>query len=444
MRTFYPITFLCLALFAFAAQAQNLLTNGSFELGDGPNSLDAGDTNLFGWTISGDKSLYFVRPSPAFQSLTPPDGTNYVDLNGKEGSITLSQSFPTTPGQLYEVTFSAGYFQATNPGPPYFFTATVTSATGATLSTAVVTAPNARGWLSPTRFLFEATTTTSTLLFTDTSGTVNYDLTLDAVSVTPVMQTNVFAEIIAFNTTTEIATGTLNGVAFTLQSTRAAARPGSGDDGGIVDAITNNTSSAFSAAAFTPAQALGDHLVLGAASDFRITFAQAVSNVTLHLYQLQANRLSFTTSGVPATFSLLSSDGDFTVSASNTAIQGSPGNGDDASGSLLFAGAFTELAWTSATGSGTTPSTPDDGIGLQLSVPVELRPVLNIAPGATAAQLARLTWKTNFTGYTLESTPVLPATNWTAVTNAVTISGEHFSVTVPTQDPARFFRLGKD
>jgi hypothetical protein len=259
---------------------------------------------------------------------------------------------------------------------------------------------------------------------------------------TAATQTNVFAEYTSFDVNTEVASGTLNGINFTLQCTRASARPGTGDNGGVVGAVTNNASVAFSdASVFTPALTVGDELILGAASDFRITFAQPITNLTLHLFQLEANRLSFATNGVPAAFTLVSSDGDFTVTGGNTAIQGSPGGGNDASGSLLFTGAFTELAWSSTPGSGTTSSTPDDGIRLQLSVTVPLRPVLNIVRDPAAAGFARLTWKTNFTGFTLESTPVLPATNWTAVTNPVAISGADFTVTVPTTDPARFFRL---
>jgi hypothetical protein len=120
--------------FPAASLGQNLLTNGSFETGIGSGgTLSAGSNQLTGWTISGDRSLYWVTPGGA-NPLVPPDGTNYVDLNGAGGRITLSQSFPTTPGKLYEVRFSVGYFQATNCCSPYVLTATVESSNGMTLA----------------------------------------------------------------------------------------------------------------------------------------------------------------------------------------------------------------------------------------------------------------------------------------------------------------------
>jgi hypothetical protein len=429
--------------FLITAHGQNLLTNGSFDVGFGFASFGAGSTNLPGWTITGNRSLYWVTPQPAPPA--PPLGTNYVDLNGAGGSITLAQSFPTTPGRLYEVSFVVGLYNVTNGGFPYSLSAAVLASNGVTLASVIAPAPNVRGWANSTRLQFIATTHASTVQFTDTSGTVNYDLALDDVSAAPVAQTNIFAEYTAFDANAETATGVLNGVSFVLQATRAVSRPGTGDNGGVVGAITNNTSVLFNnTAVFAPALDSGDELILGAASDYRITFTQPVSNVTLHLYQLQANRLSFTTNGAPASFSLLSSDGDFIVSPGNTALQGSPGGGDDASGSLFFPGTFTELSWISVFGTDTTSSTVEDGIRLQLSVTSETRPRLSIIRNPEVAPSVRLFWRTNFTGYVLEASPDVPATNWARVTNDLSIIQEHFTATVSASEAVRFFRLRKD
>lgn len=190
-----------------------------------------------------------------------------------------------------------------------------------------------------------------------------------------------FADVVTVDLVSENATGVLAGVAFTVQSTRAAPRPITGDNGGVVSAITDGTSTAFASGVFTPSLPLGDSVLLGAASDFRITFAQPISNITLHIWQLQANRLSFTSRGIPVAFTLLSSDGDFTVSGGSTAIQGSSSSADDANGSLLFPGALSELSWTSAVGVGANSNTPEDGIRIQASVVPELSSSILILSG---------------------------------------------------------------
>ena len=62
-------------------------------------------------------------------------------------------------------------------------TAEVLSSNGVVITNVTAVMPASRGWASPTQFRFVATTGTTTLRLADTTGTVNYDLTLDAVSV---------------------------------------------------------------------------------------------------------------------------------------------------------------------------------------------------------------------------------------------------------------------
>src|SRR5688572_25402261 len=103
-----------LLLLSTGAWAQNVLTNGSFEIPALPGqerSLRATNNVLVGWTIGPTGSLYFVRP-PAGANLAAFDGAQYVDLNG--AGVTLAQSFSTVTGQVYEVRFVVGYYQATN------------------------------------------------------------------------------------------------------------------------------------------------------------------------------------------------------------------------------------------------------------------------------------------------------------------------------------------
>lgn len=183
-----------------------------------------------------------------------------------------------------------------------------------------------------------------------------------------------FADFTAVTPTTSVpgsgsATGTLNGVAFTLTSTFASPRSSGPDSGGIIGGVTNGTSTRFgNSSYFSPSQALGDDVLLGGASDFKLVFASAVTDVTIHIAQLESNTLSFTSGGSPVAFVLDKSDGDLTASAGNTKIQGSPGHGDDANGSLRFVGTFTEISWTALRP--VSGNTLQDGYWLQLSVSV--------------------------------------------------------------------------
>jgi hypothetical protein len=199
----------------------------------------------------------------------------------------------------------------------------------------------------------------------------------------PLARGDSFFDLTSFDTGTEMAFGQLNGINFTVISTRPVPRPGSGDNGGVTGGVTDGTSTAFSGPFFTPNLPMGDLLGLGTASDFTITFAQPMTDFTLHLSQLQNNQLSFTSGGVPISFALVNSDDDFTVSGGNTQIQGSPGSGDDANGSLFFAGTFSEISWTSNSVS------PEDGMGIQISIVPEPASVALLLTGAATAWL----WK---------------------------------------------------
>lgn len=56
---------------------------------------------------------------------------------------------------------------------------------------------------------------------------------------------------------------------------------------------------------------------------------------------------------------------------------------------------------------------------------------------------ARITWATNFADHVLEYATAPSVTGWTALTNAVTVAGDHLSVTVEMDGIGRFYRLRK-
>lgn len=195
------------------------------------------------------------------------------------------------------------------------------------------------------------------------------------VNISTSLQAATFADIQTVDLVSESITGTLAGVAFTLHSDRASPRPITGDNGGIVSAITDGSSTAFALGYFTPPLVSGDSVLLGGSSDFRITFAHPISNLTLHISQLQSNRIAFTSGNSSVGFLLLSSDGNFTVSSANTTIQGSSGSGSDANGSLYFGGTYSDLSWSSSIGAGANSNTPEDGFRVQISTVPELPPI---------------------------------------------------------------------
>jgi hypothetical protein len=64
---------------------------------------------------------------------------------------------------------------------------------------------------------------------------------------------------------------------------------------------------------------------------------------------------------------------------------------------------------------------------------------LNISPVETSR--VALSWPTNAIGWELQFTQDLAATNWTTITNVLQIAGTNFSVSVPSGDTQKFFRL---
>ena len=113
-----PIIAACICALSADANA-NLLTNGSFESGsfsDQGNdtmSLFVGSTAIAGWTVIGTSSgasLGWVGPTSPW-GLSAEDGSYFLDLTdyiafGPYGGV--SQTFATTAGHKYEVTFWLG------------------------------------------------------------------------------------------------------------------------------------------------------------------------------------------------------------------------------------------------------------------------------------------------------------------------------------------------
>ena len=146
---------------AFSTEAQ---TNGSFE------------SDFTGWTQTGNLEIKNGSPYAA------TNGTKLVAFNTGQNppNGVLSQSFATTVGVPYVLSFDAGAFGATTQ---QLLRLNVTGASSLVSQTVAVTGlgGSSTRWL-PQSFAFVANSTTTTMTFTDISSTsTNVDLVLDNV-----------------------------------------------------------------------------------------------------------------------------------------------------------------------------------------------------------------------------------------------------------------------
>ncbi len=159
-------------------------TNGSFEIPSLANqNLPSGSTLLTGWTV-GSSGIVALGHGPAF-GVSPVDGVQQISFNGGNGPVggAISQTFSTTVGQTYAVSFNVG--RTGGGSGTMSLLAESRDSSGALLGSLTGVAPGSPGYGAAQTFSFTATTTNSALTFTDTSSaTVSVDLLLDNVSVT--------------------------------------------------------------------------------------------------------------------------------------------------------------------------------------------------------------------------------------------------------------------
>jgi choice-of-anchor C domain-containing protein len=154
------------------AQGVNVASNGSFEFNSaGPVNyvvLSPGSTALPGWSISGGGVKVMTNSYK-----TPYAGTQSIDLNGY-GAGVIEQYVPTVVGGGYTLSF------AISNSP---------NCVGASRSvqvaydTRTASTSNTSGGWSTRSYVFNATTTSTLIRFTSTSGGVTCGIALDNVAV---------------------------------------------------------------------------------------------------------------------------------------------------------------------------------------------------------------------------------------------------------------------
>jgi Protein of unknown function (DUF642)/PEP-CTERM motif len=170
---------------ASLAQAQNLLVNGSFESGAFVNqgnqtmSPAPGSTVITGWTILTDATAWINAGNPF--GLTASDGNRFLDLTNYSAGApfaAMSQTFATTAGATYTLTFDLGGSNAWGRPDALIASAAGTSA-AFTTGPASATTPN-NDWYHES-MTFTATGATTTLTLQGSAG-FNY-IGLDNVAV---------------------------------------------------------------------------------------------------------------------------------------------------------------------------------------------------------------------------------------------------------------------
>ena len=178
---------LAVLMIFLAAPSSNagLIVNGGFEIPPAPpNSfvdLSAGNTSMAPWVIQrGGVDVVNTGFWPAYE------GQQSLDLNGSSSPGTIVQTFATTPGTSYTLTFAYG----NNPLATPEATATVSVLDSASvpplLSQDIAHSGSTLTNISYTSFSesFVADTTVTTLQFAGTNSGP-YGIVLDAVSVNP-------------------------------------------------------------------------------------------------------------------------------------------------------------------------------------------------------------------------------------------------------------------
>ena len=191
-----PVLLCALSPAAQANAQANLLTNGSFELGPSLggstfSNVIGGSTAITGWTVTGSTIDYI---GSLWQH---SNGTRSIDLDGSTFPYTnggVAQSFATTPGTVYAVSFDL----AGNPNNfPTFKPMRVSAAGQSQDFTFDITGRSYAdmGWLARS-WTFNAVAATTTLEFrslTQEAQQIGWGAALDNVSVTAVPEPGTWA-----------------------------------------------------------------------------------------------------------------------------------------------------------------------------------------------------------------------------------------------------------
>jgi lysophospholipase L1-like esterase len=151
----------------------SVLADGSFELGSLISANPFPQYQLDGWAVTGVPFGF-----PGISNCPATDGSRMAMFNGGSDIFTgtVSQTFATTPGATYQLNFDFGIIAAAGKAPRQQLLGVAVSGEGGGSLFAqdvALTAIEGSAQWTPRSYSFTATTATTTLVFTDKSGTLS-------------------------------------------------------------------------------------------------------------------------------------------------------------------------------------------------------------------------------------------------------------------------------
>ncbi|HEY3856543.1 MAG TPA: hypothetical protein VGO67_19330 [Verrucomicrobiae bacterium] len=164
------------------AQIFNILSNGGFEVPEVQLTDPQPTSVLSGWVAGGNGDAWVVVNNPP--ALPAYEGNQFIALHPSRTptGATLSQTFQTSIGQVYYVSFATWTdFDGSPESSQPSITASL-MATGGSVLTNYLCAPKTPGWTNSI-FVFTATAATTSIILEDTSANNLTDIALDEVIV---------------------------------------------------------------------------------------------------------------------------------------------------------------------------------------------------------------------------------------------------------------------
>jgi hypothetical protein len=191
MKTTTLSLMLAAGLSAGSAHASNLLVNPGFELpGTGYVSLPGNSTAITGWTtvLNGVEWFNATSFGGAADGVMIVDLANYTYTGGG-----IEQTFATVVGQSYDLSFSLGTMQASGRDGTAHIDVTVA---GVTTGYDVINHTGSLVWTAVTQS-FTASSSSTTLRFTNTQNPHLHFANVDAASVSAVPEPETYAMLLA-------------------------------------------------------------------------------------------------------------------------------------------------------------------------------------------------------------------------------------------------------
>lgn len=399
---------------------ESFVRNPSFELGRGPTGV--GYTSaILGWNRVGAAGLNTLG-MPFNESMLIPDRDQVAFI---QGNGALSQTiYGLTAGQSYWLQFRYNLRDYQQAGPPR---ARLTIRLGAqTLGVITNIQPSAevgQGGYYFTNIVFNASTNTAVLVFTNTQTSGDASLLLDAISIVQRPANDVLVQNPSFE-----ASGTPIGSGYIQPKQVSGWTNWPGAWG-----VNINRRGPFANNGTAPDQDLVLFLQSPTAYLSQVLTGLTPGQPHTLIFALNARALGSATNRVRVSFAN-------EVLLEETVVPVGGQNPYPVKYALFIpASSAGELKFENASDVGTDTTLLLDDVRVVVG---DVVPKVNLAISPRPLNLLRLAWPSTATGFTLQSTTNLPGT-WLPVEQPPVVEEDQWVVDVPAADAARYFRLKK-